>query len=61
MLKNISISLRATGPAAVLIVWQICFTLRALFGPGTTAALLAQGSMSAFGVFLLSALAQKVE
>ncbi len=25
-LKNVSVNLKATGPAAVLIVWLICFT-----------------------------------
>jgi len=31
-LKNISLNLRATGPAAVLIVWLVCITAVGLFG-----------------------------
>lgn len=60
MLQNIAISLRATGPAAVLIAWMLCFTAISLFGAGGLASY-AQGVLGAFGIFLLSALAQKVQ
>jgi hypothetical protein len=60
MLRNISISLRATGPAAVLIVWMLCFTAVTLFGSGGLAGY-AQGFLGGFGIFLLTVLAQTVE
>lgn len=60
MLRNIAINIQATGPAAVLIVWMLCFTAIALFGSGDLASY-AQGALGAFGVFLLSALGQSVK
>lgn len=35
--KNISVNLKATGPAAVIIVWLVCITLVGLFGEGSLA------------------------
>ena len=36
-LKNIAINLRATGPAAVIIVWLICSTVLGIWGNGPQA------------------------
>lgn len=30
--RNLSVSLRATGPAAVIIDWMFCYTTLGLFG-----------------------------
>jgi len=35
--KNLSVNLRATGPAAVIIVWIIAVTWIAIFGQGELA------------------------
>jgi hypothetical protein len=60
MLGNIAIAIRAHGPAAVLIVWMLCFTALAIWGVGDKAGY-AQGVLASFGVLLLFSLAQKVE
>ena len=57
--KNIQLSLQATGPAAVLCVWMICFTVLALYGKGSSA-FLAIGTMAAFGGLLVVSLGSKV-
>jgi hypothetical protein len=36
-LKNIGVNLRATGPAAVIIVYFICITVLGIFGQGILA------------------------
>jgi hypothetical protein len=36
-LKNIAVSIRATGPAAVLVSWVIGITLLGIFGHGEMA------------------------
>lgn len=60
MLRNIAINIQATGPAAVLIAWLLCFTALALWGTSALTAY-AQGVLGAFGVFLLSAIGQNVK
>lgn len=56
--RNLSVSLRATGPAAAIIVWMICFTALGLFG-GESAEF-AQGTMAFVGGLLTVSLATKI-
>ena len=51
-LKNITINLKATGNAAVLIAWMLCFTALAILAPTATFPL---GMMGAMGILLVSA------
>lgn len=60
MFENIAINLRATGPAAVLITWLLCFTAIALFGTSSLASY-AQGALTGVGVLLVYSLAQNVK
>ncbi len=53
--KNLSINLKAGGPAAVLIVWMLCLTCLALYGE-STATYIVLGIMSGFGFAVLRAL-----
>lgn len=58
-LKNIALNLKATGPAAVLIVWIICVTLLGLFGSGEMASK-SFGLLAFFGGAVFFALASKL-
>lgn len=57
-LKNIALNLKATGPAAVMIVWVICVTLLGLFGSGEMAGK-SFGLLAFFGGAVLISLANK--
>ena len=57
-LKNIGINLKATGPAAVMIVWIICVTALGLFGTGDMASK-SFGLLAFFGGAVLVSLAIK--
>ena len=57
-LKNIAISLQATGPAAVLIVWIICVTALGFLGDGSLAKT-ALSILAFAGGMILFALANK--
>lgn len=60
MLKNIAVNIQAAGPAAVLIVWIICFTALSIFGSGGLAGY-AQSLLGMFGILLLLSLGQNVK
>ena len=57
-LKNIAISLQATGPAAVIIAWIISVTALGLFGDGSLAKT-ALSILAVAGGVILIALANK--
>jgi hypothetical protein len=57
-ITNIGLNLHASGPAAVLIVWLICFTALALYGSGE-AAHTGLGVLGAFGGVLIAALGHR--
>ena len=57
-LKNLSINLKATGPAAVIIVWIMGVTALGLLGSGEIAKLAMYALVFAGGVILFG-LAQK--
>jgi len=57
-LKNIAINLKATGPAAVIIVWLLCITILGLFGDSDTASR-SLGLLAFFGGAVLVSLANK--
>ena len=59
-LSNITMNLRARGPAAVLITWIICITLVGLFGSGPVATSVVS-VLSLFGIVFITSLAGKVE
>jgi hypothetical protein len=54
-LKNVAINLRATGIAAVMITWLLCFTALCLFGNSGLAAA-GVGILSTIGVMLFAAI-----
>jgi hypothetical protein len=56
ILTNIGLSLRAAGPAAVVVTWIICVTLLGLFGSGDLAKT-AIGILSVLGGVLGAAFA----
>ncbi|PKM21055.1 MAG: hypothetical protein CVV11_06230 [Gammaproteobacteria bacterium HGW-Gammaproteobacteria-15] len=53
--KNVSINLKARGPAAVLVIWMLCLTILALYGE-STATYIVLGILSGFGFAVLTAL-----
>lgn len=53
--KGISISLTATGPAALFATWFICMTVLGIFGTGELAGK-ALGFVGMAGMFLVGAL-----
>jgi len=55
-LKNLSVNLRATGPAAVMCVWVICVTVLGTLGSGPMAER-AMSLLAFFGGGVLVALA----
>ncbi|WP_143711338.1 hypothetical protein [Magnetococcus marinus] len=57
-LKNISVNIRATGPAAVIIVWIIAVTVLGIWGEGGHASY-AQGMLNFCGGIILVVLAKK--
>ena len=57
-LKNIALNLKATGPAAVMIVWVICVTLLGLFGAGEMAGK-SFGLLAFFGGAVMISLANR--
>jgi len=57
-LKNIAVSIRATGPAAVLVSWIIGVTLLGIFGQGEIA-LKAMSALSITGGALVIILGQR--
>jgi hypothetical protein len=56
ILKNLSVNLKATGPAAVICVWCICVVILGIFGSGSLAST-AMGLLTFAGGAILSALA----
>ncbi|BCQ23112.1 hypothetical protein NK8_12370 [Caballeronia sp. NK8] len=58
-LKNVKLSLQASGPAAVICVWLICFTAIAIMATGENAKV-ALGTLGGFGGFLLVTFGSKV-
>ena len=53
--KNLTLNLKATGPAAVLIVWMLCLTCLALYGE-SSATHIVIGILAGFGLAVLRAL-----
>lgn len=53
--KNISMNLKAKGPAAVVISWMLCMTILGLFGDGEFAGR-AMIALTAFGGALMASL-----
>ena len=51
-LKNIALNLKATGPAAVTIVWLVCVTVLGIFG-GTWLSWFAMVVMNIGGAFII--------
>ena len=58
--KNITVNLKAKGPAAVLIVWMICLTMIALFGESRTADSVV-GFLGGIGVMIIFSLGRNSE
>jgi hypothetical protein len=57
--KNIKISLEATGPAAVVCVWMLCFTLVAILASGEQAHI-AMSTLGFFGGMIFVGLGSKI-
>ena len=57
-LKNIALSIRATGPAAVLVSWVLCITILGIFGQGEIAST-AMSTLSLLGGLLIVILGQR--
>ena len=57
--KNIAISLHATGPAAVMIVWLICVTTLGLFGNNSKNSNSAMVFLGVVGGALMTSLGNK--
>jgi hypothetical protein len=57
-LKNIALSIRATGPAAVLVSWVLGVTLLGIFGQGEIASK-AMSALSVTGGLLIVILGQR--
>jgi hypothetical protein len=57
LLKNISVNLRAAGPAAVACVWLISMVVLGLYGTGPYAGL-ALGIIAFSGVGIIAALSR---
>jgi hypothetical protein len=57
-LKNISVNLHATGPAAVMIAWCLSITMLGVFGDGQLATM-ALTILNIGGVLILGSLAAR--